>query len=145
MNCVSNSNFWVKNCHLFCRIYCTICTMVLILVFIHLRLFSQHPTINDELPNCILLGTVQVKPNIEFKDPVWSFRMAVLLRMSILWLVFAPTNSTSFCVLWYVSNNSISCRFSPQGTSSPIRFWPHMWSQYLKTRPNCTSTCFLLS
>lgn len=29
-----------------------------------LRLFSQHPTINDELPNRILSGTVQVKPNI---------------------------------------------------------------------------------
>lgn len=29
-----------------------------------LRLFSQHPTVNDELPNRILSGTVQVKPNI---------------------------------------------------------------------------------
>ncbi|XP_068175690.1 flavin-containing monooxygenase 5-like [Antennarius striatus] len=28
------------------------------------RLFSQHPTINDELPNRILSGTIQVKPNI---------------------------------------------------------------------------------
>uniref|UniRef100_UPI0014474EB4 dimethylaniline monooxygenase [N-oxide-forming] 5-like n=1 Tax=Epinephelus lanceolatus TaxID=310571 RepID=UPI0014474EB4 len=28
------------------------------------RLFSQHPTFNDELPNRILSGTVQVKPNI---------------------------------------------------------------------------------
>lgn len=28
------------------------------------RLFSQHPTMNDELPNRILSGTVQVKPNI---------------------------------------------------------------------------------
>uniref|UniRef100_A0A1A7YM31 Flavin-containing monooxygenase n=1 Tax=Iconisemion striatum TaxID=60296 RepID=A0A1A7YM31_9TELE len=28
------------------------------------RLFSQHPTLNDELPNRILSGTVQVKPNI---------------------------------------------------------------------------------
>ncbi|KAI9547806.1 hypothetical protein NQZ68_015072 [Dissostichus eleginoides] len=27
-------------------------------------LFSQHPTVNDELPNRILSGTVQVKPNI---------------------------------------------------------------------------------
>lgn len=33
-------------------------------VFLHLRLFSQHPTVNDELPNRILSGTVQVKPNI---------------------------------------------------------------------------------
>lgn len=30
----------------------------------HFRLFSQHPTVNDELPNRILSGTVQVKPNI---------------------------------------------------------------------------------
>lgn len=30
----------------------------------HVRLFSQHPTVNDELPNRILSGTVQVKPNI---------------------------------------------------------------------------------
>ncbi|XP_053733384.1 flavin-containing monooxygenase 5-like [Synchiropus splendidus] len=28
------------------------------------RLFSQHPTLNDELPNRILSGTVQVRPNI---------------------------------------------------------------------------------
>uniref|UniRef100_UPI0037E91EB2 flavin-containing monooxygenase 5-like isoform X1 n=2 Tax=Semicossyphus pulcher TaxID=241346 RepID=UPI0037E91EB2 len=28
------------------------------------RLFSQHPTLNDELPNRILSGTIQVKPNI---------------------------------------------------------------------------------
>ncbi|XP_070687769.1 flavin-containing monooxygenase 5-like [Pempheris klunzingeri] len=28
------------------------------------RLFSQHPTVNDELPNRILSGTVQVKTNI---------------------------------------------------------------------------------
>lgn len=31
---------------------------------INLRLFSQHPTLNDELPNRILSGTVQVKPNV---------------------------------------------------------------------------------
>ncbi|XP_054458148.1 flavin-containing monooxygenase 5-like [Anoplopoma fimbria] len=28
------------------------------------RFFNQHPTVNDELPNRILSGTVQVKPNI---------------------------------------------------------------------------------
>lgn len=28
------------------------------------RLFSQHPTVNDDLPNRILSGTIQVKPNI---------------------------------------------------------------------------------
>lgn len=33
-------------------------------VDINLRLLSQHPTVNDELPNRILSGTVQVKPNI---------------------------------------------------------------------------------
>ncbi|XP_012695014.1 flavin-containing monooxygenase 5-like [Clupea harengus] len=29
------------------------------------RFYSQHPTLNDELPNRILSGTVQVKPNIK--------------------------------------------------------------------------------
>lgn len=29
-----------------------------------LRLFSQHPTVNDDLPNRILSGTIQVKPNV---------------------------------------------------------------------------------
>ena len=33
-------------------------------VNLNVRMFSQHPTINDELPNRILSGTVQVKPNI---------------------------------------------------------------------------------
>ncbi|XP_041861864.1 flavin-containing monooxygenase 5-like [Melanotaenia boesemani] len=28
------------------------------------RLLSQHPTVNDEIPNRILSGTIQVKPNI---------------------------------------------------------------------------------
>nr|XP_020668821.1 dimethylaniline monooxygenase [N-oxide-forming] 5-like [Pogona vitticeps]XP_020668822.1 dimethylaniline monooxygenase [N-oxide-forming] 5-like [Pogona vitticeps]XP_020668823.1 dimethylaniline monooxygenase [N-oxide-forming] 5-like [Pogona vitticeps]XP_020668824.1 dimethylaniline monooxygenase [N-oxide-forming] 5-like [Pogona vitticeps] len=28
------------------------------------RFFSQHPTINDDLPNCIISGRVLVKPNI---------------------------------------------------------------------------------
>ncbi|XP_066547936.1 flavin-containing monooxygenase 5 [Amia ocellicauda] len=32
------------------------------------RLFSQHPTVNDELPNRILSGRVQVRPNVrEFR------------------------------------------------------------------------------
>ncbi|KAI7799413.1 flavin-containing monooxygenase 5-like [Triplophysa rosa] len=32
------------------------------------RLFSQHPTVNDDLPNRILSGTVSVKPNVrEFR------------------------------------------------------------------------------
>ncbi|XP_049911159.1 flavin-containing monooxygenase 5-like [Epinephelus moara] len=46
-----------------CSIYQFLVTL-LINVNIYLRLFSQHPTINDELPNRILSGTVQVKPNI---------------------------------------------------------------------------------
>ncbi|KAK7150605.1 hypothetical protein R3I93_011750 [Phoxinus phoxinus] len=29
------------------------------------RVFSQHPTINDDLPNRILSGTVSVKPNVQ--------------------------------------------------------------------------------
>ncbi|XP_056621131.1 flavin-containing monooxygenase 5-like [Triplophysa dalaica] len=29
------------------------------------RLFSQHPTLNDDLPNRILSGTVMVKPNVQ--------------------------------------------------------------------------------
>ncbi|XP_016144472.1 dimethylaniline monooxygenase [N-oxide-forming] 5-like [Sinocyclocheilus grahami] len=29
------------------------------------RVFSQHPTVNDDLPNRILSGTVSVKPNVE--------------------------------------------------------------------------------
>lgn len=33
-------------------------------MFLYLRLLSQHPTVNDDLPNRILSGTVQVKPNI---------------------------------------------------------------------------------
>lgn len=33
-------------------------------MFLYLRLFSQHPTVNDDIPNRILSGTVQVKPNI---------------------------------------------------------------------------------
>ncbi|XP_034780333.2 flavin-containing monooxygenase 5-like [Acipenser ruthenus] len=33
------------------------------------RLFSQHPTVNDDLPNRILSGRVQVKPNVsEFRS-----------------------------------------------------------------------------
>ncbi|XP_023195945.1 dimethylaniline monooxygenase [N-oxide-forming] 5-like isoform X2 [Xiphophorus maculatus] len=34
------------------------------MVFTRMMLFSQHPTVNDDLPNRILSGTVQVKPNI---------------------------------------------------------------------------------
>ncbi|XP_038162841.1 flavin-containing monooxygenase 5-like [Cyprinodon tularosa] len=38
------------------------------------RLFSQHPTVNDDLPNRILSGTVQVKPNIRrFHDSSVEF------------------------------------------------------------------------
>ncbi|XP_028301280.1 dimethylaniline monooxygenase [N-oxide-forming] 5-like [Gouania willdenowi] len=38
------------------------------------RVFNQHPTLNDELPNRILSGTVQVKPNIRcFKGSTVEF------------------------------------------------------------------------
>lgn len=44
------------------------------IVKIFFRLFSQHPTVNDELPNRILSGTVQVKPNIrKFHDSSVEF------------------------------------------------------------------------
>lgn len=33
-------------------------------VLLVLRLFSQHPLVNDDLPNRILSGTIQVKPNV---------------------------------------------------------------------------------
>lgn len=29
------------------------------------RIMAQHPTINDVLPKCIQLGTVQVKKNVK--------------------------------------------------------------------------------
>lgn len=32
------------------------------------RVFSQHPTVNEELPNRIISGTLQVKPNISRFD-----------------------------------------------------------------------------
>lgn len=31
-------------------------------------MFSQHPTVNEELPNRIISGTLQVKPNISRFD-----------------------------------------------------------------------------
>ncbi|KAF7642251.1 hypothetical protein LDENG_00261420 [Lucifuga dentata] len=40
------------------------CRIIPFTLNLNLRLFSQHPTVNDELPNRILSGTVQVKPNI---------------------------------------------------------------------------------
>lgn len=40
---------------------------------INLRLFNQHPTLNDELPNRILSGTVQVKPNRSFQGSSVEF------------------------------------------------------------------------
>lgn len=32
------------------------------------RVFSQHPTVNEELPNRIISGTLQVKPNVSRFD-----------------------------------------------------------------------------
>ncbi|KAF7640698.1 hypothetical protein LDENG_00022160, partial [Lucifuga dentata] len=40
------------------------CRIIPFTLNLNLRVFSQHPTVNDELPNRILSGTVQVKPNI---------------------------------------------------------------------------------
>ncbi|KAJ7338704.1 hypothetical protein JRQ81_012606 [Phrynocephalus forsythii] len=38
------------------------------------RFFSQHPTVNDDLPNCIISGKVLVKPNIrEFTETAAIF------------------------------------------------------------------------
>ncbi|TWW57657.1 Dimethylaniline monooxygenase [N-oxide-forming] 5 [Takifugu flavidus] len=39
-------------------------TVVVNNIITDFRLFSQHPTVNDDLPNRILSGTIQVKPNI---------------------------------------------------------------------------------
>lgn len=39
------------------------------MLFLHSsRLLSQHPTVNDELPNRLISGTIKVKPNVrEFR------------------------------------------------------------------------------
>ncbi|XP_071751654.2 flavin-containing monooxygenase 5-like [Centroberyx gerrardi] len=60
------------------------------------RLFSQHPTMNDELPNRILSGTVQVKPNIRrFQGSSVEFEDGSVVE-DIDLVVFATGYSFSF-------------------------------------------------
>ncbi|NXL89603.1 FMO5 monooxygenase, partial [Alectura lathami] len=59
------------------------------------RVFSQHPTINDDLPNRIISGRVQVKPNIqEFTETSAIFKDGT--REDIDAVVFATGYSFSF-------------------------------------------------
>ncbi|XP_062989330.1 flavin-containing monooxygenase 5-like isoform X2 [Elgaria multicarinata webbii] len=60
------------------------------------RFMSQHPTINDELPNCIISGRVLVKPNIsEFTDTAAIFEDGSK-EEDIDFVVFATGYSFSF-------------------------------------------------
>lgn len=134
-------------------------------VIINLRLFSQHPTVNDELPNRILSGTVQVKPNIcrfqgssvEFDDG--SVVEDVDLVVGYLCIHTHPLTLTVClfsCLPYTFIDSSIvgqccvtemsppSCRCLPQVTGFPFRSWPHMWSLCPRTKHLCTSMCFLL-
>ncbi|NXU76211.1 FMO5 monooxygenase, partial [Oreotrochilus melanogaster] len=59
------------------------------------RILDQHPTINDDLPNCIISGRVQVKPNIkEFTETSAIFEDGT--REDIDAVVFATGYSFSF-------------------------------------------------
>ncbi|NXK36867.1 FMO5 monooxygenase, partial [Piprites chloris] len=59
------------------------------------RIFDQHPTINDDLPNRIISGRVQVKPNIqEFTETSAIFEDGT--REDIDVIVFATGYSFSF-------------------------------------------------
>ncbi|XP_071607355.1 flavin-containing monooxygenase 5-like [Heliangelus exortis] len=59
------------------------------------RLFDQHPTVNDDLPNRIISGRVQVKPNIkEFTETSAIFEDGT--REDIDAVVFATGYSFSF-------------------------------------------------
>ncbi|XP_061440910.1 flavin-containing monooxygenase 5-like [Rhineura floridana] len=60
------------------------------------RVFSQHPTINDDLPNCIISGKVLVKPNIsEFTETAAVFEDGSK-EENIDFVVFATGYSFSF-------------------------------------------------
>ncbi|XP_062413059.1 flavin-containing monooxygenase 5-like [Sardina pilchardus] len=60
------------------------------------RVFHQHPTVNDDLPNRILSGTVQVKPNIkEFRSSSVVFEDGTV-EHDIDLVVFATGYSFSF-------------------------------------------------
>ncbi|XP_010184489.1 PREDICTED: dimethylaniline monooxygenase [N-oxide-forming] 5-like, partial [Mesitornis unicolor] len=59
------------------------------------RVFDQHPTINDDLPNCIISGRVLVKPNVqEFTETSAIFEDGT--REDIDAVVFATGYSFSF-------------------------------------------------
>ncbi|XP_009271603.1 PREDICTED: dimethylaniline monooxygenase [N-oxide-forming] 5 [Aptenodytes forsteri] len=59
------------------------------------RIFHQHPTVNDDLPNCIISGRVLVKPNIqEFTETSAIFSDGT--REDIDAVVFATGYSFSF-------------------------------------------------
>ncbi len=67
-------------------------------VNINLRLFSQHPTVNDDLPNRILSGTIQVKPNIRrFQGPSVEFDDGSVEDVDL--VVGSPTHTKSLCSL----------------------------------------------
>ncbi|NXT22841.1 FMO5 monooxygenase, partial [Syrrhaptes paradoxus] len=59
------------------------------------RIFDQHPTINDDLPNCIISGRVLVKPNVqEFTETSAIFEDGT--KEDIDAVVFATGYSFSF-------------------------------------------------
>ncbi|XP_043076185.1 flavin-containing monooxygenase 5-like [Puntigrus tetrazona] len=76
------------------------------------RIFSQHPTVNDDLPNRILSGTVSVKPNVqEFRGSSVVFEDGTV-EDDIDLVVFATGYTFSFPFLSShvipVSNNKAS-------------------------------------
>ncbi|XP_069050479.1 dimethylaniline monooxygenase [N-oxide-forming] 5 isoform X1 [Lepisosteus oculatus] len=76
------------------------------------RLFSQHPTVNDELPNRILSGTVAVKPNVrEFRGSSVVFEDGTV-EQDVYAVVFATGYRISFPFLpsfvVSVSDNRVS-------------------------------------
>ncbi|XP_051731780.1 si:dkey-239i20.2 isoform X13 [Ctenopharyngodon idella] len=76
------------------------------------RVFSQHPTVNDDLPNRILSGTVSVKPNVqEFRGSSVVFEDGTV-EDDIDLVVFATGYTFSFSFLSShvipVSKNKVS-------------------------------------
>ncbi|KAH0618186.1 hypothetical protein JD844_017185 [Phrynosoma platyrhinos] len=60
------------------------------------RFFSQHPTVNDDLPNCIISGKVLIKPNVtEFTETAAIFEDGSK-EEDIDFVVFATGYSFSF-------------------------------------------------
>ncbi|XP_041125783.1 flavin-containing monooxygenase 5-like [Polyodon spathula] len=75
------------------------------------RLFSQHPMMNDDLPNRILSGRVLVKPNVrEFRSASVVFQDGSVERIDV--VVFATGYTFSFPFLdnsvLAVANNQVS-------------------------------------